>query len=201
MQEPGSAPDVPPGARCARHPEQAALVACARCGDYACTACTHSTMAGELCASCHSRQTANEVGHYGPASRGQRFVHLLIDQVAVVAITALLAFALALVGLDAILDQIPDVVLWWSYYLVFEGAWGVTLGKVVTRTRVVTVDGSKPNLGQIALRSVIRVVPFDGLSFLLADTGWHDTWSKTRVVRATAPDWLRGESPPMTGLE
>lgn len=70
------------------------------------------------------------------------------------------------------------------YYMVFETAFGWTPGKLVTGTRVVRCDGSKPSAGDVARRTLIRLVPLSALSFLFSEpSGWHDVWTDTRVVR------------------
>jgi uncharacterized RDD family membrane protein YckC len=57
-------------------------------------------------------------------------------------------------------------------------------GKLITGTRVVTESGEVPTARQILIRTVVRFVPFEAFSFLgSSGTGWHDTWSGTRVVR------------------
>ena len=72
------------------------------------------------------------------------------------------------------------------YYTALEGATGVTLGKLLTGTRVVDEEGRKPTPRQALLLSVSRMVPFEMFSVLLADDddprGWHDRWPRTRVV-------------------
>jgi uncharacterized RDD family membrane protein YckC len=68
------------------------------------------------------------------------------------------------------------------YYTGMESLTGRTIGKLITKTKVVDENGNKPDLGTTFIRSLCRIVPFDALSFLFADKGWHDAWSKTRVV-------------------
>lgn len=58
---------------------------------------------------------------------------------------------------------------------------GRTLGKYITGTQVITIDGKKPTIREYFIRSITRIVPFDGLSFL-GENGWHDSWSDTRVI-------------------
>lgn len=62
---------------------------------------------------------------------------------------------------------------------------GATIGKLITGTRAVQLDGSSPTFGQILGRSLSRMIPFEPLSFVFGDktTGWHDSLSNTRVVR------------------
>ena len=72
------------------------------------------------------------------------------------------------------------------YYLFFEGIWGRTLGKWITKTKVVNREGNKPKFTQILGRSFARWIPFEYFSFILNNNpvGWHDSLSKTLVVPA-----------------
>jgi uncharacterized RDD family membrane protein YckC len=72
-----------------------------------------------------------------------------------------------------------------AYYIIFEYLFGATIGKFITGTRVVTVDGGKPGFGKILVRSFTRMLPFEPLSYFFGDKrlGWHDTFSGTRVIQ------------------
>lgn len=71
-----------------------------------------------------------------------------------------------------------------TYYAALEAIFGVTLGKLITGTRVVHTDGSRASVSQILGRSLARMIPFEPLSYLFGDKtlGWHDTMSNTKVV-------------------
>ena len=70
------------------------------------------------------------------------------------------------------------------YFLLTETIWGKTIGKIITKTRVVMLDGTKPNFWRITLRTICRFLPFDPLSFVFSRSprGWHDRFSGTIVV-------------------
>ena len=68
------------------------------------------------------------------------------------------------------------------YFAVMEFSFGKTLGKMITKTKVVMADGSKPTFGTIFIRTLCRHIPFEPFSFLGGPVGWHDSISKTRVV-------------------
>lgn len=69
------------------------------------------------------------------------------------------------------------------YYSTLEFATGRTIGKYVTKTKVIDENGNKPGYGVILTRSVCRFIPFEAFSFLgSSNQGWHDKLSKTRVV-------------------
>ena len=67
-----------------------------------------------------------------------------------------------------------------------EGLFGATVGKWVTRTRVVDERGLPPSWRTAFLRSLARFIPFEPLSLLFAGAddprGWHDRMPGTRVV-------------------
>lgn len=76
------------------------------------------------------------------------------------------------------------VLLFALYYIVLERFFGKTLGKVITKTRVVSYENKRPTFAQIVLRTVIRLIGIDPFSFLFgAQKGWHDLGSNTLVVR------------------
>lgn len=61
---------------------------------------------------------------------------------------------------------------------------GRTIGKMITKTRTVTEDLKTPDFGVILTKSFCRVIPFEAFSFLgEKTTGWHDRFSKTRVIQ------------------
>jgi uncharacterized RDD family membrane protein YckC len=70
-----------------------------------------------------------------------------------------------------------------SYYIFFEAVFGQTLGKMITKTKVVDENGDKPTLERIMTRTLCRFIPFEAFSFLVPNPiGWHDSLSRTRVV-------------------
>ena len=124
-----------------------------------------------------------------PASRRRRLANLLLDLVGILLMSLLAGILLAIVSVVLRIDveeltgsgfgfSIPVL-----YYLVSEALFGRTLGKLVTGTRVVAESGGRPAFWQVLARSLYRFVPFEAFSFLSRRRpGWHDRWSKTRVV-------------------
>ncbi len=55
---------------------------------------------------------------------------------------------------------------------------GRSVGKLVTRTKVVKEDESEISL----IRSLCRLVPFEAFS-AFGGYPWHDRWSHTKVIR------------------
>ena len=61
---------------------------------------------------------------------------------------------------------------------------GRSVGKFLTKTKVVNVDGSLTTLKSFFIRSLCRFIPFEPFSFFSSKGyGWHDDYSGTRVVK------------------
>jgi uncharacterized RDD family membrane protein YckC len=117
------------------------------------------------------------------ASRGIRFANLLIDSFFRIIIGGVVGFLLG-TSKQPLLNAGLGIGLIIVYYLFFEGLFQATPGKMITGTRVVALDGSRPSFPQIVGRTFARFVPFEPFSFFSSTSeGWHDRWSGTRVVR------------------
>ncbi|MFH1759523.1 MAG: RDD family protein [bacterium] len=77
---------------------------------------------------------------------------------------------------------------WISYFAVCEIYFQKTLGKMITKTIVVDMDGNKPLPRQIILRTLIRLIPMEFLSYYVTGYILHDEWSKTAVVYEKAAE-------------
>ena len=66
-------------------------------------------------------------------------------------------------------------------YSLCEYLFQATPAKYLTNGRTTNDEGEKPRLGQIVLRSMIRFIPLDAISFAVSG-GWHDQWTRTNVV-------------------
>jgi uncharacterized RDD family membrane protein YckC len=129
------------------------------------------------------------------ASHGRRFANLLFDIIFLNLINSVLLTALRQRGLfpEAPVELTPHYLLLTTritlpiqlfYYIFFETLFFRTPGKFLTGTRVMNLDGSDPSLRTIVLRTLVRIVPFEFLSFLGGlNQGWHDKWTDTCVVR------------------
>jgi uncharacterized RDD family membrane protein YckC len=69
------------------------------------------------------------------------------------------------------------------YYLIFEGVFKTSIGKLITRTKIIRLDNEEVNFVDILLRTFCRFIPFEQLSFFAAKpAGWHDRISETRII-------------------
>ena len=75
--------------------------------------------------------------------------------------------------------------VWGVYYVAFETIIGQTPGKMLTGTMVVSDQGTPIGFGTAALRTILRIVPFEPIFGWVTGQFWHDTWSHTRVVKKT----------------
>lgn len=70
------------------------------------------------------------------------------------------------------------------YYFIFELTTGQTLGKMLTKTKVVQKNGKKAHFLKILARSILRIIPIDAMSYLLgSEWGLHDLLSSTRLIK------------------
>jgi uncharacterized RDD family membrane protein YckC len=131
---------------------------------------------------------AEEAAGLESAGLGLRFANYFIDSF----VGGIIQGAISLAALRASPSEDAAGILlvvgfaaMFSYFVVFEGVWGRTIGKLITGTRVVRFDGYKPHLPQTIGRTFARCIPFEQFSFLFSSNalGWHDTLSGTRVVR------------------
>jgi len=74
-------------------------------------------------------------------------------------------------------------VVFFCYYFLFELFFGKTIGKMLTKTIVVDQNGNKPRALRLIIRTLLRMIPVEGLSFLFGNYGLHDLLSKTTVVK------------------
>jgi uncharacterized RDD family membrane protein YckC len=130
---------------------------------------------------------AEEMADLPPAGLGLRFANAFIDNIMRGIIGGVIT---GVIGVMAPSDRSAGLMLVMlfssmiGYYIVLEGAFGRTIGKFITGTRVVRFDGYKPHLPQIIGRTFARFIPFEPFSFLGGSGyGWHDSLSGTRVVR------------------
>jgi uncharacterized RDD family membrane protein YckC len=140
---------------------------------------------------------------YTEASQGSRFLNFLIDNLFM---RFVLSYATGYAFGYLLLAIAPDFLMslayeerGWRYFLLTlllgyfnyviyytfcEAAFkGYTLGKLITGTKAIRNDGEPLTFKDVLLRSLSRIVPFEVFSGL-GQRPWHDTWTKTTVVKA-----------------
>jgi len=77
-----------------------------------------------------------------------------------------------------------STICYFFYYFLFEYLKGQTLGKMITKSKVVSVTGDRDYFFvQILGRTLMRFIPFDILSYLFSSRGLHDWISKTTIIK------------------
>lgn len=127
---------------------------------------------------------------------GIRFVSILIDSIILGIINGIVGVALGVFSRRP--GEVP--VDWWlisfiifiAYYTYLEGSKGQTIGKMITKIKVVQEDGRPIDMSQAFIRNILRII--DGLiAYLIgAILIWRsdkkqrlgDRIAKTVVVRA-----------------
>lgn len=126
---------------------------------------------------------------------GPRFVHFTIDFFIISLLTSFFNTCLLLLvenytfGNNSLIiinfiTNILILIIFPSFYILFEYYWGKTPGKFITKSLVINELGVKPDLKTIILRTFARFVPFELFSCYGGNYsyGWHDKWSETWVV-------------------
>ena len=131
---------------------------------------------------------------YINASTLKRFINLIIDSLV---IGALWFGLFILTGKLIAKYGVPDwievgknydlsltlLITFLPYYLIFEGIFKTTLGKLITRTKIVRLDGNSISFYNGLARTLCRLIPLEPFSYLFKkEFGWHDNITDTRVV-------------------
>jgi uncharacterized RDD family membrane protein YckC len=74
------------------------------------------------------------------------------------------------------------IIITFSYYYFSELIFFKTIGKIVTKTKVISSTGEPPNKYDIAIRTLCRFIPLEAYSFIDKEIGLHDKLSKTLVI-------------------
>ena len=125
-------------------------------------------------------------------SSGIRFLNLIIDSIVWYILIIIVFFIIGLMIPTNILVSDLFVLIFnlalifgifFAYHSIMENKFQKTLGKFVTKTKVVKLNGEKPTNEDIITRTFCRLIPFDRISFLFVKNGIHDFLSKTKVVK------------------
>lgn len=129
-----------------------------------------------------------------------RFGHYMLDFVFIQIIRVALEVGIGFAIGSGAIDHPGESLIFWViimrillnvlYYAIFETLTGGSPAKLLLGRTVIDQFGQRPDAGKIFLRSLSRIVPFEAFS-CLGERGWHDTWTKTYVVRKEEAEELR----------
>lgn len=138
-----------------------------------------------------------EARNYPIADKGLRFANYMVDYICITVLTIIIFIPIVIIsGDDSFIDESNSLIEYFIgaiamtfYYTISEYFFkGKTIGKLVTKTRAVTLENQTMDFSTTLRRSLTRVVPFEGFSFLgNMPTGWHDRWTDTKVIMDA--DW------------
>jgi len=118
-----------------------------------------------------------------------RFVNFLIDFIIIFilyfTIFPFLETFLSLTSqMERAIFRITTLIIFMAfYYITLEHNYQKTVGKMITKTKVVNLEGEKATLGDIVSRTFCRLIPFDRFSFFFTKNGFHDAISRTKVIK------------------
>lgn len=128
-------------------------------------------------------------------SQGVRFGYFMIDVVFFYIITFIVGVLIGIIIVatgnvdllrdDSTLMKFLDLMgypIFFLYYAISEGLGGATLGKLICGYTVIDDQANKVSFPKVLLRTICRYIPFEAFS-CFAERGWHDTLSKTYVVK------------------
>ncbi len=111
-----------------------------------------------------------------------RFINFIVDTMVYFLLIIIISFLLGEWALDYRVRFILISLYFW-YYLIMEATLGQTVGKFITKTKVVNKDLSKPSFIRVLLRTVSRFIPIDVFSYLFGEQGIHDSISRTQLIK------------------
>lgn len=130
------------------------------------------------------------------ASAGQRFLNYIIDVIAFYILVIVFGFIGGMAFASSIADGTAENAIGFivftylvafavifAYYTFLEGSKGKTLGKLITKTKVVREDGEPMTYGKAFMRTLCRLVPFEAFSAFFGMKMWHDSWTNTMVIK------------------
>ena len=136
---------------------------------------------------------------YAEAEKSKRFANYLLDTIGYYVFALIIGFFLGLLELaldttiisfedNPLIDYVFGFLIILIYFSISEFYLnGKSPAKYLTKTRVVSLDGTSLTFKQILGRSFSRLIPFEPFSFLGDGKGWHDSISQTMVVDERRP--------------
>ena len=128
-------------------------------------------------------------------SSGTRLIHTIVDSICLFILIFFLSFILGLFSFIfgdflnindltiPLLEFTTILLAFFLYFVYMEFKFQKTVGKYITKTKVIMNDGRKPDLNEIFIRTACRLIPLDNISFIFTKNGFHDRLSNTTVIK------------------
>ena len=111
--------------------------------------------------------------------KGIRILNFMIDLLIITLITIIIDLIFSV-------DQsfrTEFYLIYFFYYLIFESISGQTVGKLITKTKVIKRNNKKASFLNIFYRSILRLIPIDSFSYIFGtEQGFHDVLSGTKLI-------------------
>lgn len=112
-----------------------------------------------------------------------RFINFLLDTaIYFIVLTILMVTFKDIIPIENV--KWISCLLYFSYYFLFEYFKGQTIGKIITKSQVISTTTNNDNyLIRIFFRTLMRLIPIDIISYIFTSRGLHDRISMTSVIR------------------
>jgi uncharacterized RDD family membrane protein YckC len=128
--------------------------------------------------------TEQEEFEANKVSSSTRFINFIIDTIVWFIIVAILTNPINTKSpIQMLFGYFLFFACYIGYYVFMETKYQKTIGKFITKTKVVNKNGTKPKVGDVLRRTFCRLIPFDRISFLFTATGFHDRLSDTTIIK------------------
>ncbi|WP_343697706.1 RDD family protein [Flavobacterium sp.] len=141
-----------------------------------------------------SKEMVSDQGYLQNSSKNKRFLNLFIDSLLIMTTTfgfieytqryRMLSSSVGYIS-TTFEDRINILILFslikFMYYLMFESIFKSTPAKFITSCYVTDEEGNSPTFSMILKRTLLRLVPFESITFLMGKN-LHDDYSDTYVV-------------------
>lgn len=114
------------------------------------------------------------------ASSSKRILHYIIDPIIILLTAIAVALIMKITKPEFLLIYFISIYL--IYYISLEYFCFQTIGKVLTKSKVISTSGTKPSFSQICIRTVCRLIPYEQFSYINNNVVLHDKLSKTIVI-------------------
>jgi len=118
-----------------------------------------------------------------------RLLNFLVDSLIIFLLAIILSIIPGIFKTNYTIPQVEFItcclifVSFMLYYVILEFKYQKTVGKYITKTKVVMGNGNIPTFRDILIRTIFRLIPLDRLSYVFTTNGFHDFLSNTTVKK------------------
>jgi uncharacterized RDD family membrane protein YckC len=117
-------------------------------------------------------------------SKKKRLINFIVDLIVIGVLMEVTFRIEEVVESKEAIKMLRVIIVCGGYYIPMEYFFGKTVGKIITKSKVVSSDGSRISFRTSVIRNLCRLIPFEFASLALGydAKAWHDTLSNTCVV-------------------